>query len=388
MTVTVEPTTATPPKRELSGHLQAVTCVAVSKAHPAAQGEEPWYTIVSGAEDRMVIGWDSRNGQQLWRLQHRSVIKSVACTGEGAEHNLALIGAADGSAQIIDLEATAEPQKPLELEKRHQGAVLCAAFSADGKTCATSGDDRTIYLWDSSNGKLLKDGVIRSAHRAAVTSLQFTPDNLLVSAGRDGELNVWSVKPGEPTRAVESFDRRGGEVLQLGVSPDGKQVLYDQGKELLLLSLAKRRAEGVLQNYGVSGNFTNFALFAPNGKTILTASAAEGRLQLWRTPTTDGRAGELRQFIWSTGLDTCAAFAPNSKFAVTGTQDHKVLMWTMPSEEEINDKVEGTVSWVDESLNSGSTRQVRIWVDVNVDPNKPRRLIPGSIATIVVPPAK
>ena len=308
---------------------------------------------------------------------------------------MALLGTGDGSAWIIDLDqmktdASGKLEKePLELEKHHQGAVLCAAFSPDGKTCATSGDDRTIYLWDSSNGKLLKDGVIRSAHRAAVTSLQFTPQDLLVSAGRDGDMNFWSVKPDEPPhKAFEGFDRRGGEVLQLGVSPDGKEVLYDQGKELLVLSLAKRKPEGVLQNYGVSGNFTHMALFAPNGKTILTASAAEKRLQLWRTPTADGRAGELRQFIWSTGLNTCGAFAPNSKFAVTGTQDHKVLMWKMPSEEELNDRVTGTVSWVDESLSSGSTRQVRIWVDVNnTDPKKVRRLLPGSNATIVVPPA-
>jgi WD40 repeat protein len=156
-----------------------------------------------------------------------------------------------------------------------------------------------------------------------------------------------------------------------------------------VLSLAKRRPEGVLQNYGVSGNFTHMALFAPNGQTILTASAADNRLQLWRTPTADGRAGEVRQFIWGTGLNTCGAFAPNSQYAVTGTQDHKVLKWKMPSEEEIKDPVEGTVSLKDESLSSGSTRQVRIWVDVNnTDPNKLRRLIPGSIATLVVPPAK
>ena len=79
----------------------------------------------------------------------------------------------------------------------------------------------------------------------------------------------------------------------------------------------------------------------------------------------------MRQFIWSTGLNTCGAFAPDSTFAVTGTQDHKVLIWKMPSAEEINEPVKGTVSWVDESLSSGSTRQVRIWVDVNnTDPQQ------------------
>jgi len=437
MQVTVEPTTPAAPARILSGHLQPVTCVAVSKAGPGKPAEELDYTIVSASEDRTVIGWDSRTGRQLRRLPQDSVVRAVACTGEGAVNNLLVIGGTDGSVRFLDLnhlnetmatyfakraEAVKKQEEmdkakddkdkfdslkkerdgllhemddlqkqmqPREADRRHQGAVLCAAFSTDGTVCATSGDDRTIDLWDAATGKL--KGSIRAAHRAAVTSLQFTPSNQLVSAGRDNDLNVWNVEAdGRTTKAGDSFDRRGGEVLQLGVSPDGKQVLFDQGKELLVLSLARRKAEGVLQNYGVSGSFTHMALFAPNGKTILTASAAEGRLQLWRTPTKDGRAGELRQFMWNpNALNTCGAFAPNSAFVVTGTQDHKVLVWKMPSEAEINDKVTGTVSRVDRSLNAGSTRQVPIWVDVdNSDPNKPRRLIIGSIATIVVPPAK
>ena len=47
----------------------------------------------------------------------------------------------------------------------------------------------------------------------------------------------------------------------------------------------------------------------------------------------------------------------------------------------------GHVSLIDPSLD-GSSRQVRFWVDVVTDGEQPSRLIPGSVATIVVPPAK
>ena len=185
----------------LNGHLQAVIAVAVSKAHNRA-GAVSVYTIVSGSEDRMVIGWDSRNRPSTVADAHRSVIRAVACTGDKAESNLALIGAADGSGEILDLDklkedtakcsdlqtkadeltrklkaiknnpdeverltqerdAALQERKEikdhmvsLELEKRHQGAILCAAFSTDGKTCATSGDDRTINLWDTAPATL------------------------------------------------------------------------------------------------------------------------------------------------------------------------------------------------------------------------------------------
>jgi WD40 repeat protein len=384
--VTVEPTVADPPDRILRGHLQEVHAVAVSKARKdLTPTGEPNYTIVSASEDRTARGWDLRTGKPLWILRHPAAVRSVACTGEGAERSLALIGTGDGSARLLDLD---EPEKaPVELSKRHQGAVLCVAFSPDGKMCATSGEDRTIYLWDTATGELLKDGTILNAHQAPVTSLQFASNEQLASAGRDNSLNVWSVKQGDFLKRLVSFDRRGGEVQQLGVSPDGKQVLFDQGKELRVLSIANRQLEGLLQNYGASANFTTMALFAPDGNTILTASEAESRLQLWRKPTKDGRAGELRQFIWTTGPTKCGAFAPNAQFAVTGTQDNTVLIWKMPSPDEINERVTGRVSLVDPALDSGSSRQVRIWVDVDrSDKKKQARLIPGSIATVVLPP--
>ena len=43
---------------------------------------------------------------------------------------------------------------------------------------------------------------------------------------------------------------------------------------------------------------------------------------------------------------------------------------------------------IEQSLESGSSRQLRIWVDVvNRPGQKQTRLIPGSIATVVLPPA-
>jgi WD40 repeat protein len=229
-----------------------------------------------------------------------------------------------------------------------------------------------------------------AAHTAAVTSLQFASNDKLVSAGRDGRLSFWAVSATTPPKPEGGFDRRGGEVAMLGVNPqNGTQVLFDQGKELRVLSMKDGQIMGVLQNYGAAANFTTMALFAPDGKTILTNSSSEARLQLWRTPTEDGRAGELRQLLWSTGTTLCGAFAPDSSFAVTGTQDQAVLIWKMPSAEEIDpaNAVKGRVSLVDLSLDSGSSRQVRIWV--NVEPGKKQaRLIPGSAATLVLPPAK
>src|SRR5262249_23763709 len=127
--------------------------------------------------------------------------------------------------------------------RRHWGAINGVAFSPDGERCATCGDDRMIRLWKTATGALLH--CLPEVHRNDVTSVQFISDGRLLSAGRDRHLVVRDVEPGKPPVPVgPDFECRGGEVAQVGVSPDGQTVLFDQGRELNLLALADKSACG------------------------------------------------------------------------------------------------------------------------------------------------
>jgi hypothetical protein len=88
----------------------------------------------------------------------------------------------------------------------------------------------------------------------------------------------------------------------------------------------------------------------------------------------------LRQFLWTSPV-TCGAFGLDGNFIVTGTQDGKVLLWTMPSKEEIDKHIPGKVVLAEPALD-GSSLQVRLWVELE---EVPSWLMPGSSATIVVP---
>jgi WD40 repeat protein len=375
--VIVEPSRPEAPRLIISGHLAAVTCVAVST------GKRP--VIVSGSDDETLRGWDSVTGEKLWLLEGlKSAVRAVACTPVGSKHNLVLFGCADGTGRLLDLDKINGNEKPRDLAERHQAPINGVAFSPDGSRCATCSDDRTICLWKTETGELLHR--LPAVHRNAVTSVQFAADKRLVSAGRDNRLVVWDVESGKPpVRVGPYFEGRGGEVAQIGVSPDGKIVLFDQGKELRLLSLvANKQIEGTLQNPSEAMNFSTMALFAPDGKSILTNGSAPGKLQLWRTPTLHGRASELRQLVWTKGMATCGAFAPEDSFLVTGTQDHQVLVWTMPEKKEVESRLDGHLILVEKHLDTQS-RQVRVWAELQETPSW---LIPGSRATIVVLPQK
>jgi WD40 repeat protein len=378
--VIVEASRPEPPLAILKGHLHEVTAVAVSK------GAKP--VIVSGSEDQTVRIWEQLAGTRRWRerarLDHHAVVRALACTPEKSKvGNLVLTGTSTGRLRLFNLDNLKAAER--KLEGRHSGPVNAVAFSPDGTLCATGGEDRAICLWETATGKRLAR--LGGAHRAAVTSLQFAAGDRLVSAGRDKRLVVWTVKDGEEGKELElvdEFDRRSGDVPQLGVSPDGKYALFDEGRELRVLSLAERKIVSTLSNPAGTVNFATFALFAPDGRTVLTNGAAPGRLQLWRRSAVEGRAAELRQFMWTSGMASCGAFSPDGTFAVTGTADHQVLVWEMPGKAEAENFPKAYLAFVEEFLDT-SLKKVAVRAELK---NPPWRLTPGLTATLVFPPEK
>jgi WD40 repeat protein len=376
MTAIIEASRPEAPKLVLSGHLGPVNCVAVSK------DKQP--VIVSGSDDQMLRGWDSVTGEKLWTIWPlHSSVRAVACTPPDSNYNLACFGCADGTVRLIDLDKP-EKDKIQEMSERHRGPVLGVAFSPKGEVIATCGDDRLIRLWKTETRELL---CVAPGHAGPITSVHFASAKQMVSAGKDNKLIVWDVEDPHRTHQIRtpSFHDRGGQVLNLGVSPDGKTVLFDQGKGISLLTLEDKQIVGFLQNPSGQMNFSTMALFSPDGKTILTnrSGSSPEKLQLWRTPATDTRRGsELRQFIWK-GAATCGDFSPDNSFAVTGTEDHKVLVWLMPSKEEIDSRLEAKLTLVEKYIDT-QNRDVRVWAEVEA----PEWLIPGMKATMVVRPPR
>lgn len=370
--VTIERSLSQTPIKTCVGHLQPVTGVAV-----APNGAKT--RIVSSSEDGTVRVWEGESQGEVQRWDHPHGIKvlCVACSPKGAKDNLCVSGASDGFARLWDLNDSSGKVKR-QLDSRHRGPINCVAFTPDGKFCATAGDDREILIHDVATGGLKYR---LAGHVSAVTSLQFMPDSQLLSAGRDKMLRLWKLGT-EAGREEARIGGRAGDVTQVGVSPDGKHVLYDpqQSKTLRVMSIPKWSTDGVIHAPTGGNQFSALALFSPDAQLILSSSGAEGRLQLWHSPLTTGRASVVRQLMTEDRAQpTCGAFSPDGLFLVTGNRDKNVYIWEVPTKQETGRQLTAVITRVEPTLDP-SSHQVRVWAEVD---NPPKDLVPGANVTMV-----
>ena len=190
-------------------------------------------------------------------------------------------------------------------------------FALNDRFLATGNTDRTITLWDRTNGA--KTFTLGGTADDGTIALAFSPtQNLLATAGDAGVVKLWDLETRREVAALPA-QARPSQMNSLAFSPDGKLlacggwnatiIVYDVATRRQLHSL--RHADGV----------TNVR-FSPDGKLLASASY-DGAIKVW-----NASSGNLLKTIaahpgggWS-GL----AFSPSGVLA-SGGMDNLVKLW-------------------------------------------------------------
>lgn len=106
----------------------------------------------------------------------------------------------------------------------HPSAVNGLAFSPDGHTLYSVGDDGTLRIWDVATGRELRS---IKAHEGRALSLSLSGDGTrLATGGEDGIVRIWDATMGKPMRELRV---RSGEAEGVSLSRDGLRLAVSAG---------------------------------------------------------------------------------------------------------------------------------------------------------------
>ena len=143
--------------------------------------------VVSASRDRCVVVWDLIRERRVSSHKQRVGAINAAVVSQAPDMIQVVTAGQDRSLTFWDLRE----QQPLQVvPEAHKQECTCAALSVDG-VLATGSKDQRIKLWDFETGRLLAE---THGHCKAVTSLAFSADGkTLISGGEDAVVMAWKV---------------------------------------------------------------------------------------------------------------------------------------------------------------------------------------------------
>lgn len=275
---------------------------AQPRSHIRLEHEDSVQSIDIAADARRAVTLDGAWTARVWDigaepaslLEARDGVDHTEFSPDGTRVVMAFRG---GEVTVFDALDMRE-----QVNAGHDGAVLAARFSADGKRIASAGTDRIARLWNARSGKPLSPPLY---HEDTVSNLALSADALrLATVTAAGTVRVWELAATRTNYAHEGIDHAeysadgaslltvsermvkmwntktgtaltlhdGAQVHQAAFSPDGRHVVI--GSEDGSAQIRDARTGVAFVNLA-HGRRVSLVAFAEDGRRIATAGRRE-----------------------------------------------------------------------------------------------------------------
>lgn len=336
-----------------------------------AEGRVGGFNHIAFSTDSGLLAASCVNGSiQLWNVntyQHLRTLKGYR-GGQSISFSpdLRTLASSDGGTVCIWNIFTGEV---IHTITDFYGNYKCMAVSPDGKSIACPGGGSTIYLFDTTMGKLLKT-IRRPNHRSPtyiayspdgntfaganfdtisifdvntgneinkleqhqdqVNCVSFSPDgNTLASGSNDNTVRIWNANTGELKHTLIGHQQH---VLSIAFSPDGRTVAsgsYDMAIHLWDVVTGEKKS--VIQKHGMR---ISDLTFSPDGQTIASA-AYSPNIYLWDVAT-----GKRNLFLRRNPSQIASVvFSPDGKLLAIGSTTKGIYIYDVSNKKIVHNFV-------------------------------------------------
>jgi eukaryotic-like serine/threonine-protein kinase len=275
------------------------------------------------AESHQYLGeinlWNSSDRKQKPRrlLAHKGPVRALAFSADGKS---LLSGGEDDQALLWDVEKG----NVRATWTHHSGWINALAFQPNGDLAASASEDGKAFLFDVTSRF---QPIELAGHGRPVRCVAFSPDGKKLATGAAGGMvKIWDVATGQElkTIAAHAFG-----VTGVAFSPDG-HFLATCGEDQLLKLWNLASEQPPLRFEGHTDTVTAIA-FGDGGRRLFSASADQ-TVKVWDTST----AQETLSLRGHTGGVTCLALSPSGQRLASGSWDASIRIWEAgPAEDEL-----------------------------------------------------